>query len=102
MRLGGFATQEASAAALGKLSSAMSGLGPGLTTGEWLWRLLESRVSLRESTRRSYAAHMRGYPVPYLGGITLPALTAGDVQDMFTAMAGGELALGQPVGARRR
>jgi integrase len=72
---------------------------PGLTTGEWLHRWLASRVSLRASTRRSYAAHVRGYLVPYLGGIPLAALSAGDVQAMFTAIARDETALGRPVTA---
>ena len=43
-------------------------------------------MSLRASTSRGYAAHMRSYLVPYLGGIPLAALTAGDVQAMFTAV----------------
>jgi integrase len=99
VRRGGFATREAAAAALGKLSSATGSPDPGLTTEEWLWRWLEARVSLRASTRRSYAAHVRGYLVPYLGGIPLAALTAGDVQAMFAAVIRDEAALGQPVGA---
>jgi integrase len=60
---------------------------------------VESRVSLRASTRRGYAAHVRGYLVPYLGGIPLAALAAGDVQAMFTAIARDETALGHPVSA---
>ena len=56
-------------------------------------------MSLRASTSRSYAAHVRGYLVPYLGGIPLAALTAGDVQAMFTAIIRDETALGQPVSA---
>jgi integrase len=42
---------------------------------------------------------VRCYLVPYLGGIPLAALTQGDVQDMFTAIARDESALGRPVGA---
>jgi integrase len=56
-------------------------------------------VSLRASTARSYAAHVRGYLLPYLGGISLSALTAGDVQAMFTAIVRDESALGRPVSA---
>ena len=89
----------AAVAALEALASPAAGPEPGLSTGEWLWRWLESRVSLRASTSRSYAAHMRGYLVPYLGGIPLAALTAGDVQAMFTAIIRDETALGRPVGA---
>jgi integrase len=98
VRKGGVATREAAAAALQALVSPVVP-EPGLTTGEWLGRWLESRVSLRPSTRRGYAAHVRGYLVPYLGAIPLADLTAGDVQAMFTAIARDETALGHPVGA---
>jgi integrase len=54
---------------------------------------------LRASTARSYGAHIRGYLVPYLGGIPLAALAAGDVQAMFTAVIRDEAALGRPVSA---
>jgi len=72
---------------------------PGLTTDEWLDRWLESRVSLRASTARSYAAHIQGYLTPYLGSIPLAALTAADVQAMFSAVVRDETALGRPVSA---
>src|SRR5262249_38118304 len=85
VRRGGFATRAAAAAALEPLGSPAAGPEPGLSTGQWLGRWLASRVSLRASTARSYAAHIRVYLVPYLGGIPLAALTAGDVQAMFTA-----------------
>jgi hypothetical protein len=56
-------------------------------------------VSLRASTARSYAADVRGYLVPYLGGIPLTALTPGDVQAMFSAVIRDETVLGRPVSA---
>ena len=65
---GGFATQDA-AAALEALASPAAGPEPGLSTREWLSRWLASRVSLRASTSRGYAAHMRSYLVPYLGWV---------------------------------
>lgn len=99
VRRGGFATQAAAVAALGALACPAVGPDPGLSTGEWLSRWLASRASLRASTARSYAAHIRGYLVPYLGGIPLAALTAGDVQAMFTAVTRDESALGRPVSA---
>jgi integrase len=99
VRRGGFATQAAAVAALEALACPAAGPEPGLSTGEWLGRWLESRVSLRASTARSYAAHIRGYLVPYLGVIPLAALTVGDVQAMFTAITRDETALGRPVGA---
>jgi len=98
VRKGGFAAREAAVAALEALMSPVAA-EPGLATGEWLGRWVESRVSLRPSTRRGYAAHVRGYLVPYLGGIQLAALTSGDVQAMFTAIARDETALGRPVSA---
>jgi len=98
VRKGGLATREEAVAALEALVSPVAA-GPGLATGEWLGRWLASRVSLRPSTRRGYAAHVRGYLVPYLGAIPLAALTAGDVQAMFTAIARDETALGRPVSA---
>jgi hypothetical protein len=99
VRRGGFATKAAAVAALEALGSPSVGPELGLSTGEWLARWLESRVSLRASTARSYSAHVRGYLVPYLGAITLAALTAGDVQAMFTAVIRDETALGRPVSA---
>ena len=60
VRRGGFPTREAASAALEALASPAAGPEPGLSTGEWLSRWLASRVSLRASTSRSYAAHMRG------------------------------------------
>jgi len=98
VRRGGFAAREAAVAGLEAVTSPVAP-EPGLTTGEWLDRWLASRVSLRPSTRRSYVAHVRGYLVPYLGEIQLAALTAGDVQAMFTAIARDETALGHPVSA---
>jgi len=80
------------------LASPAAGPAPGLSTGEWLGRWLASRTLLRASTARSYAAHVRGYLVPYLGGIPLATLIVGDVQAMFTAVIRDESPLG-PVSA---
>jgi hypothetical protein len=96
---GGFAAQAAAVAALEALASPAVGPEPGLSTGEWLGRWLASRLSLRASTARSYAAHIRGYLVPYLGGIPLAVLTPGDMQATFTAVIRDETALGRPVSA---
>jgi integrase len=99
VRRGGFATGEAAIVALEALTSPAAAPEPGLTTGEWLGRWLASRVSLCASTSRSCGAHVRSYLIPYLGGIPLAALSAGDVQAMFTAIARDETALGRPVSA---
>jgi integrase len=99
VRRGGFASRAAAVAAVEALASPVPGLAQGLRTGEWLERWLASRVSLRASTSRGYAAHVRGYLVPYLGGILLAELSPGDVQGMFTAIIRGDAALGRPVSA---
>jgi hypothetical protein len=57
-----------------------SSVVPGWTS--WL----ASRVSLRASTSRGYAAHIRAYLVQYLGSILIGELSADDVQAMFTAI----------------
>jgi integrase len=99
VRRGGFATREAAVAGLEAIASPAVGPEPGLSTGEWLVRWLASRMSLRASTARGYAAHVRCYLIPYLGGIPLAALTPRDVQAMFTAIIRDETALGRPVSA---
>lgn len=99
MRRGGYTTKAAAAAALEALSRPAAAPAAGLTTGVWLGRWLASRVSLRASTSRGYAAHVRGYLIPYLGGIPLAGLSPGDVQGMFTAIIRGEAGLGRPVSA---
>jgi integrase len=99
VRRGGFASRSAALAALEALSGPSAGPVAGLRTGEWLERWLTSRVSLRASTSRGYAAHVRGYLVPHLGGILLAELSPADVQAMFTAIIRGDAALGRPVSA---
>jgi integrase len=99
VRRGGFASRSAAVVALEALSGPASAAAAGLRTGEWLERWLASRVSLRASTSRGYAAHVRGYLVPYLGGIALAELSPADVQGMFTAIIRGNAALGRPVSA---
>jgi integrase len=99
VRRGGFASKTAAVMALEALASPAPGPGQGVRTGEWLERWLASRVSLRASTTRGYAAHVFGYLVPYLGDILLAELSPGDVQAMFTAIIRGDAALGRPVSA---
>lgn len=69
---GGFSTRAAAVAALEALASPAAGPDPRLSTGEWLGRWMASRVSLRASTSRSYAAHVRGYLVPFLAASRSP------------------------------
>jgi hypothetical protein len=83
VRRGGFTSRSAAIAAMEALLGTAPGRAQNLRTGEWLDQWLASRVSLRASTSRGYAAHVRVYLVPYLGGIPLAELSPGDVQGMF-------------------
>ena len=65
VRRGGFATRTAAMAALDALTGPTREAVRGITTGEWLARWQASRVSLRASTSRGYAAHVRAYLVPH-------------------------------------
>ncbi len=58
-----------------------------LTTGAWLQRWLTDRQTLRPTTRRNYAAHLRLYLLPWLGRIPLCLLTPTHVQAMFAGIA---------------
>ncbi|HEY2579946.1 MAG TPA: hypothetical protein VGI74_26835 [Streptosporangiaceae bacterium] len=93
----GFGSRSAAVAALEALRSPMPASVQGVLVGEWLERWLASRLSLRDSTVRGYAAHVRGYLIPYLGGVALAELAPADVQAMFTAIIGDHAALGRPV-----
>jgi integrase len=97
VRRGGFGSRSAAVAALQALRSPMPASAQGVLVGEWLERWLTSRLSLRASTVRGYAAHVRGYLIPYLGGVALAELAPADVQAMFTAIIGDHAALGRPV-----
>jgi integrase len=97
VRRGGFDTKAAAIAALQALTGLAPAAAQDLTTGEWLAQWLDSRVSLRASTSRGYAGHLRIYLVPYLGAIPLGELSAADVQGMFTTFIRAGAALGRPV-----
>lgn len=75
VRRGGFASRPAAVAALEALRWPAPVPDQSVGTGEWVERWLASRLSLRASTQRGYAAHVRGYLVPYLGGIPLADLS---------------------------
>jgi hypothetical protein len=82
---------------MGRGISAWSSPAPGISTKAWLERWLASRISLRASTWRGYAAHVRGYLNLYLGRIPLAELAPANVQAMSAAIAGGHAA-GRPMG----
>ncbi|MEU6036149.1 tyrosine-type recombinase/integrase [Actinomadura sp. NPDC047616] len=61
-------------------------LARSITVGEYLDQWLAGRKALRESTRRSYADHIRLYLKPHLGDIRLERLRVADVDRMFEAI----------------
>lgn len=99
VRRGGYRSRQAAAAALAGLSGPRGGPEPGLATEVWLDRWLASRLSLRASTYRSYAAHVRGYLVPHVGAVPVAELTAADVQRMLRMIIRGHEAARRPVSA---
>jgi integrase len=77
----GFATRSEARAALNTyLKQIGEGVQPSRrTTGDYLDEWLTAKRALRPTTRRSYAAHIRRYWKPAIGGIQLQELTAHDV-----------------------
>ncbi|SEG79039.1 Phage integrase, N-terminal SAM-like domain [Thermomonospora echinospora] len=57
-----------------------------VTVGEYLERWLAGRRGLRETTRRSYANHIKLYFIPHLGHIPLDKLRVPDVERIFDAI----------------
>jgi hypothetical protein len=62
--------------------------GPA-TTGLFLLDWLDSRRSLRPSTRLAYEIHLRRYLLPHLGAMPLTDLTVVDLERMYQALLGG-------------
>jgi integrase len=71
----------------------------GFTVGRWLAFWLSERSDLAESTRSSYAKHIRQYFAPRLGSILLADLSRQDVRAMFTAIVRSHAAAGRPLTA---
>jgi len=85
VRRGGYPTRQAAGQALDRLRA------PGgrvLTVADWLVTWLETRVRVRDSTRRAYAAHIRLHLAPRLGTILLAELHAGHLEKAFMALLG--------------
>ncbi len=62
-----------------------------LTVGQFLDTWLESKRSLRATTRRAYAGHIRVYLKPLIGNVALAALRADDLDRMYEAVRRGDL-----------
>jgi integrase len=88
VRRGGFASQQAAAAARGRLS-VPGPAGRVLTVGEWLELWLATRAMVRDSTRSAYRGHIRLHLRPRLGGILLAELHVGHLERVFTGLLRG-------------
>jgi integrase len=89
VRRGGYATEEAAAAALAELRrpSLRSGEAATMSTGAWLRTWLDSRTSLAPISREGYEIHIRLYLDPILGRIPLTELRRAHIQEMFEHLA---------------
>lgn len=97
LRREGFATRtEAETALADELPAIRTGTAPNLadrqlTVATWAHRWLESKASLRPSSRENYRLLLEGYIVPALGSIPLVQLRADHVDAMLAAIRSGKL-----------
>ncbi len=97
LRRQGFATRtEAENALADELPSIRTGIAPSLadrtlTVGQWAQRWLDSKASLRPSSREAYRIQLEGYIVPALGHIPLVGLRADHVDAMLAQIRSGKL-----------
>jgi len=87
VRRGGYRTAAAACKARALLLTPGQA-GRAWTVARWLQHWLDVLPGqVRPSTLDCYRHHITTYLIPHLGAITLSALTVGQVQDMFTAIA---------------
>jgi integrase len=97
LRRQGFATRtEAENALADELPAIRTGTAPNLadrqlTVGQWAQRWLDSKASLRPSSRENYRLLLSGYIVPALGHIPLVQLRADHIDAMLAAIRSGKL-----------
>jgi len=85
VRRGGYLSCDAAADARDRLSVPRPG-DPGgrvLTVADWLETWAETRVRLRDSTRRNYRGHIRLYLRRLFDGVLLAELHVGHVEMAF-------------------
>jgi integrase len=91
---GGFATRRDAEAALsemldltrkGQLLDASK-----MTVAQFLVGWLESKRSIRATTRRAYEGHIRVYLIPHIGGLPLRTLRADHLDRMYESIRRGE------------
>lgn len=92
---GGFLTKRAAEEALREqLELVRQGLSldaSKITIGEFLTSWLASKADVRETTRRSYAGHIRVYLIPHIGSVPLRSLRADHLDRMYEQIRLGAL-----------
>ena len=97
LRREGFATRAAAENALAdELPAIRTGTAPSvadrqLTVRQWAERWLESKVTLRPSSRQNYQDLLENYIVPAVGSIPLVQLRADHLDAMLAAIRSGKL-----------
>ena len=61
-----------------------------ITVEDYLGQWLESKKSIRASTRRAYESHIRVYLVPHIGKLPLRSLRADHLDTMYAAIQRSE------------
>ncbi|MFD0632381.1 tyrosine-type recombinase/integrase [Catenulispora yoronensis] len=97
MRRGGFASRAAALAALEDLRGPASTASGGLLVRDWLKTWLDTRVTVRASTLRSYQAICANHLVPYLGAVPLATLGTRQVEAMLAGVRRHSAVWGRPV-----
>ena len=75
------------------------GVAGSWTTGAWLQEWLAGHRSVRASTLRAYASHLRLYLLPALARIPLDELSIADVQAMIDTIIDTHARAGRPIAA---
>lgn len=86
----GFTTKKAATEFLANVTASLANhtyiAGSDRTFGEYLNGVWLPGLTVRDSTKRSYAGHVRLYLIPHLGHIPLQQVTAGHLRKMYRAL----------------
>ena len=97
VRRGGFTSKAAACEALEELLGPASAASAGVLVREWLNTWLNTRITVRPSTLRSYQAICANHLIPYLGAVPLAALSPRQVESMLAGVRRHSAVWGRPV-----
>nr|WP_228561086.1 tyrosine-type recombinase/integrase [Catenulispora pinisilvae] len=97
VRRGGFTSRAAACEALEELLGPASTVSAGVLVREWLNTWLDTRITVRPSTLRSYQAICANHLIPYLGAVPLAALSPRQVEAMLAGVRRHSAVWGRPV-----